>query len=212
MECIRFQHFIRQLYCDSLSYIVTDRSNHNKVTKNSFISNKNIKTYAYNNGDNEWASNFYGGLSYQSQQTLVGTGSDKTPVSRPNELIKVRSEFERQSSYQDTNDTEIKDYYINGNETWKDKSLSWQWRNVRVADGGTLTIENTTVKAPSTYDCEPYLIVENGGTLVLRNSRILADPFGMPIYISVSDGGKIIAENCTFSIYRHLIARVPDRW
>ncbi|HHU89907.1 MAG TPA: polysaccharide deacetylase family protein [Clostridiaceae bacterium] len=184
---------------DSLSYIVTDRSNHNKVTKNSFISNKNIKTYAYNNGDNEWASNFYGGLSYQSQQTLVGTGSDKTPVSRPNELIKVRSEFERQKFIpQDTNDTEIKDYYINGNETWKDKSLSWQWRNVRVADGGTLTIENTTVKAPSTYDCEPYLIVENGGTLVLRNNRILADPFGMPIYISVSDGGKIIAENCTF--------------
>ena len=68
------------------------------------------------------------------------------------------------------------------------------------------------LKHPQLTTVSHTLIVENGGTLVLRNSRILADPFGMPIYISVSDGGKIIAENCTFSIYRHLIARVPDRY
>ena len=184
---------------DCSSYIVTDRSNRNKVIKNSFISNKNIRIYAYNSGDNEWASNFYGGSSYQSQQTLFGTGNDKSPLIRANDLIKVKSEnVPKRLVPLDTEDTEIEDYCIYDNETWKNEDLIWKWNNIRVMECGTLTVENTTIKAPTAYDCEPYFIVESGGTLILRNSKILADPFGMPIYISVYDGGKIIAENCTF--------------
>jgi len=184
---------------DCLSYIVTDRSNGNKVIKNSFISNKNVRIYAYNNGDNEWASNFYSDLSYQSQQTLFGTGSDKTPSGKPYDLIKANREYTpKKFTPVDMKDTEIKDYCIYNNETWKNENLIWEWNNIRVMGGGTLTVENTTVKAPSTFDSEPYIIVESSGTLILRNSKILADPFGMPIYISVSAGGKIIAENCTF--------------
>ncbi|NLX63502.1 MAG: polysaccharide deacetylase family protein [Clostridiaceae bacterium] len=184
---------------DCLSYIVTDRSNRNKVTKNTFISKKNIRIYAYNNGDNEWASNYYNGLSYQNQPTLFGTGSDKSSSIKANELIRVKREYIPQKLILfDIKDTEIKDYYVYDNETWKNENLIWKWNNVRIMEGGTLTIENTTVKGPETYDCEPCLIVESGGTLILRNSKILADPFGMPIHISVSDGAKIIAENCTF--------------
>jgi len=186
---------------DCLSYIVTDRSNRNKVTKNNFSSKKNIRIYAYNNGDNEWASNYYNGLSYQNQSTLFGAGNDKSPSIKAIELNKVKSEYEyipRKSLPLDTQDSEIKDYCIYEYETWTNEDVNWEWSNLRIMEGGTLTVENTTVTAPTTYDCEPYLIVESGGTLILRNSKILADPFGMPIYISVSDGGKIIAENCTF--------------
>ncbi|NLE26183.1 MAG: polysaccharide deacetylase family protein [Clostridiaceae bacterium] len=184
---------------DCSSYIVIDRSNLNKATQNSFVSNKKVKIYAYNNGENEWSSNFYSNSSAQEAHTLYGTGSDKTPLSRANEPIIAQREFSTQKFIPyDPNDSNKGNHYVYDSETWKDEIIDWDWHYMRVMDGGTLTIENTVVKAPVSYNSEPELTVERGGTLILKNSMIMADPFGMPFHISVSDGAIIVAENCTF--------------
>lgn len=184
---------------DCSSYIVIDRSNRNKAIQNSFVSNKKVKIYSYNNGENEWSSNFYSNSLTQEPHTLYGTGSDKTPLNRANELIAAQRQFSPKKFIPyDPKDSNKGNHYVNDSETWKDETIDWDWHNMSVIDGGTLTIENTVVKAPVSYNSEPELMVESGGTLILRNSKILADPFGMPFHILVSDGATIIAENCTF--------------
>lgn len=185
---------------DCLSYIVIDGSKQNKVTNNSFISNKKIKIYAYNNGSNDWSSNFYSNSSHDEPHVLFGIGSDTMPLSQPSTLITAQREYSPKIfiPYDPGTSPSKGNLYINDSVIWKDKTIDYEWHYVRIKDGGALTLENTAVKAPVFYSSEPEFGVESGGTLILRNSRILANPYGMPFNIYVSDGGMIIAENCTF--------------
>lgn len=184
---------------DCLSYILIDGSNQNKMINNSLISNKKVKIYAYNNGKNDWASNFYSNSSPNEPHILYGLGSDGSPLRQSSALIAVQRELMSKTFVPyDPANINKGNLYINSSETWKDKTIDYDWHYVRIKKGGTLTLENITLRAPVSYNSEPEIGVEDGGTLILKNSKILADPYGMPFSINISDGGRIIAENCTF--------------
>jgi hypothetical protein len=64
--------------------------------------------------------------------------------------------------------------------------------------GATLTMENVTLNSPSMYNSEPEINVRKGASLIMKNCKIICDPFRMPIHMNSEEGGTIIAENCTF--------------
>lgn len=184
---------------DCSGHMVIDSSKSNEIVQNSFISNSKVRIYAYNNGENEWASNYYSNLRPKEPQVLYGTGVDNTPAENIIELTSAKRGSITQSDIPgSTEEGGHEDQLIYDDVTWTDGTVDWEWDNIRVMDGGTLTLENIIVNAPVSYIQEPVLIVESGGTLIIKNSRIAADPFGMPVIIIVSEGATIIAENSEF--------------
>jgi parallel beta-helix repeat protein len=187
---------------DCNSSILINSSKDNKVTGNTLASTRSAALFTYNDGNNNWSSNYYSDWKNAGPRSLSGTGSDKSPLLAEPALKKAKTEIQpKLSDYSfrwDENKNNIGRGFITDNQLWKDKTVKYIWHDFNITDGGKLTLDNVTWLSPVMYNSEPEIYVKKGGVLILRNSRIVADAKRMPFYFQIEPGGKLIAENCTF--------------
>jgi parallel beta-helix repeat protein len=188
---------------DCVSSILTNESQNNKVSGNALVSTKNTRINVYNSGSNQWSSNYYSDQSGMGPRKIDKAGTDSSPLPEQPGMKKVQSVYTARAfdlkRMTDMYELEKSSGRISENELWKDKTVHYDvGHDFKVLKGATLTLENVTFLAPVFYKSEPEIYIEEGASLILKNSRIVADPKGMPFYFRVENGATFIAENCTF--------------
>jgi parallel beta-helix repeat protein len=156
----------------------------------------------YNDGDNDWASNYYSDWKNNDPRSLSGEGQDLSPLIKKLSIKKVKAQYQAVSfdmNRQLNNYGQMEsDGVIATSRLWKDMTVNYVSHSFQILSGATLTMENVTLNSPSMYNSEPEIAVRSGAILILKNSRIICDPLKMPIFITVEAGGTMIAEDCTF--------------
>lgn len=187
---------------DCGSSILLNGSSGNTVKDNAVISTKGNAINVYNEGDNVWDSNYYSDWQKPEPRKISDTVSDSTPLTaeppfREAELEYTPVPYDYAAESNESNRNQGNGY-IADERLWKDETVNYTWNRFEIASGGCLTLENAIWVSPSMYNSEPEIRIFDGGKLIMKNSRIVADPEGMSFYFGVDSGGTLIVENCIF--------------
>lgn len=169
--------------------MVVEQSGGNRISGNGV---EKSQAGAWNNGDNRWSGNYWGTAPEAAVQ-FRGSGEDPGPLASspawaPYPAPGVMRAYRFVSNGHPY--TRIRDHVV-----WRDATVPWQYYNLIVEEGGTLELDNATLLAPAYSTDEPELLVHSGGTLIIKNSRVLSGEKDMYIAIRAERGSRVEVRN-----------------
>ncbi|MHB1042483.1 MAG: right-handed parallel beta-helix repeat-containing protein [Eubacteriales bacterium] len=175
---------------NKLINIVTDNVNGNSFSDNNFIGSEH---QAYDNtGKNNWNGNCWSGNDSKqlSAYPVVPNGIDNNPQSkRLPRFVAPVPQFK--TAPKETN-MRVEDKHIVDAKAWKDRTVTLQG-NLIIDSGASLSLDNAVINTDEKYFRNKSLMisVEPGGTLSIKNSKIIGPEKDGSLSIRVSQGANV---------------------
>jgi parallel beta-helix repeat protein len=177
--------------------IVTDKTDKNAFTGNTFKQGSRYQSFAYDSGTNRWTGNFWG-KKQTGAYRIPGGGKDEKPLGAAPKTVAFKSSGYAKEYTEPADTTSYYRLNVTDHMIIKDKTEDFKYYAIVVEKGGTLELRNATLQCTKFRNQEPDVEIRPGGTLIMEGSRILAGEKDIYVAITAYNESNITIRNSTF--------------